>query len=351
MQNMFTSVSSEQPRYRSGAVARIAGIPVSTLRIWERRYQVVGPSVTDSGHRLYTGLDIERLLLIKQLIGLGHAVGTLARLPTADLQEIADARAALAAPVAPAPPRPRAALLGLGLPRRLASCALQRVGTWADLAAAEAAGATPEPDPAEPLPQTAPKALQADLLVAEMATLQPESVERLLKLMRRLGVRRSVVVYGFAAESATQRLRDAGCRLQRAPLDDPELRALVDDALATLLTNADESGAALAPGTGPIAASTVPARRFDAAALAQLAAVTSAVDCECPRHLAGLVMQLGHFETYSAECRQRSPADAALHTELMQIAGTARAMMEAALVRVAEVDAIPLPPPPRALTV
>ena len=61
MQNMFTSVSSEQPRYRSGAVARMAHIPVSTLRIWERRYQVIDPAVTDSGHRLYTGADVERL--------------------------------------------------------------------------------------------------------------------------------------------------------------------------------------------------------------------------------------------------------------------------------------------------
>jgi DNA-binding transcriptional MerR regulator len=348
MQNMFTSVSSEQPRYRSGAVARIAGIPVSTLRIWERRYQVVGPTVTNSGHRLYTGVDIERLLLIKQLIGLGHAVGTLARLPTAALQDIADARAALAAPVAPAPPRPRAALLGLGLPRRLASCALLRVGTWADLAAAEAASPMAAPEALATPAQTEDPALQADLLVAEMATLQPESVERLLRLIQRLGVRHSVVVYGFAAESATQRLRDAGCRLQRAPLDDPELRALVDDALASLLASAEAQAPATSSAT---TAATVPARRFDAAALAQLAAATSTVECECPRHLAELVTQLGHFETYSAECRQRSPADAALHTDLMQVAGMARAMMEAALIRVAEADAIPLPPPPRAVTV
>ncbi len=347
MQNMFTSVSSDQPRYRSGAVARIAGIPVSTLRIWERRYQVIGPSVTESGHRLYTGADIERLLLIRQLIGLGHAVGTLARLPTPALQDIADARAALALPAAPLPARPRAALLGLGLPRRLAGCALQRVATWADLAGAEAAANPPLPADSDG-PTVSPL---ADLLVAEMATLQPESADRLLRLMRQLGVRRSVVVYGFGAESAAQRLRDVGCRLQRAPLADTDLRALVDEALAALRPG---TGVALASApidaTSVLATTRVPDRLFDDEALAQLVAASNKVACECPRHLAELVQQLAHFETYSAECLQRSPSDDFLHADLMQVAGTARAMMEAALVRVAEAKAIALPSPPRPRT-
>ena len=34
---------AEALRYRSGAVARLTGIPVQTLRVWERRYKIVGP--------------------------------------------------------------------------------------------------------------------------------------------------------------------------------------------------------------------------------------------------------------------------------------------------------------------
>ncbi len=312
-------------------------IPVSTLRIWERRYQVVGPQLTDSGHRLYTGADVERLLLIKQLIDLGHAVGTVARLATPALQDIADARAALQTPVV-LPLRPRAALLGLGLARRLGNRTLERVGTWADLAAAEAAGATTE----------APALAPADLLVAEMATLQPESADRLLALMRRLGVQRSVVVYGFGAEIAAQRLRDAGCRLHRAPVSDTELRALVDDAAASLPGMAGNTAAGMAEVMPP--SSAVPTRRFDDAALAQLAAASSTVACECPRHVVELVQLMGNFETYSAECISRNPGDAALHDHLHRVAGTARAMFEAALVRVAQADGIPLPAAPLVTT-
>src|SRR3990167_8686998 len=132
MQSTFNPASSALPRYRSGAVARMGRIPVATLRIWERRYQVVGPTLTASGHRLYSGADVERLLLIKQLVDRGHAIGSPARPP-------------LAGPLGGAlpPPRPRTALIGLGLPRRLGALPLTRVATWADLSSAEAAPAAP----------------------------------------------------------------------------------------------------------------------------------------------------------------------------------------------------------------
>lgn len=349
MQINYTPASSEHPRYRSGAVARMVRIPVSTLRIWERRYQVVGPTLTDSGHRLYSGADVERLLLIKQLVDLGHAIGSLAKLPTPALLDIADTRAALAAQPAP-PPRPRAVLLGLGLPRRLGASSMQRVATWADLASAEAglaahdtatagqaagdAGDAAAADHAEPL--------QADLLVAELATLQPEAATRLLALATQLGVQRGIVVYGFGSELAAQRLRQAGWHLNRAPLADAELRRQVAEAAVAL-------GAPAAAG-GPdlhlaLAEWPVPPRRFDDEALAQLAATSTTVACECPRHVAELVMLLANFETYSAECVQRGPADEALHRHLLQVAGLARAMFEGALQRVAEAESLPLPPP------
>jgi DNA-binding transcriptional MerR regulator len=337
MQNNFTPASSEHPRYRSGVVARMVRIPVSTLRIWERRYQVVGPTLTASGHRLYSGADVERLMLIKQLVDLGHAIGSLARLPTPDLLSTADARAALAAQPTPAP-RPRAVLVGLGLPRRLGAQLLQRVATFADLAGAEAGVVTPlSPDPA------AHDAQQADLLVAELATLQPESVTRLLALAAQLGVRQGLVIYGFGSEAAAQRLRQLGWRLSRAPLADAELRAQVAEAAAAL---DDQARAAPPDLLLHLASLPVPPRRFDDAALHQLTAASTTVACECPHHVAELVMQLTYFETYSAECVQRSPDDEALHSHLLQVAGLARAMFEGALLRVAEAESLPVPPPP-----
>ena len=50
-----------EPTYRSGTAARLAGIPVDTLRMWERRYNVVGPQVSERGHRRYAAEDVDRL--------------------------------------------------------------------------------------------------------------------------------------------------------------------------------------------------------------------------------------------------------------------------------------------------
>ena len=214
-----------------------------------------------------------------QLVDLGHAIGSLARLSTPELLTTADARAALAAQPAPTP-RPRAVLLGLGLPRRLGAQVLRRMATWADLASAEA-GLAAEP-------------LQAELLVAELATLQAESVTRLLALAARLGVQRGLVVYGFGNEATAQRLRQAGWHLSRAPLADAELRTQVAEAAAALGVPASAHPPDL---QRPLAKLPVPPRRFDDAALHQFAAAATTVACECPSHVAELVMQLAHFET------------------------------------------------------
>ena len=68
--------------YRSGVAARLAGIPVETLRVWERRYRVVGPRVSPRGQRLYSSEEIGRLKLIKQLVDMGHPIGAIATLST-----------------------------------------------------------------------------------------------------------------------------------------------------------------------------------------------------------------------------------------------------------------------------
>jgi len=79
------------PTYRSGTAARLAGIPVETLRVWERRYGVVGPGLSPRGHRLYATEDVSRLALIKQLVDLGNPIGSIATLPLASLRQMRDA--------------------------------------------------------------------------------------------------------------------------------------------------------------------------------------------------------------------------------------------------------------------
>ena len=73
------SNSAQNTRYRSGAAARLSGVPVETLRVWERRYGVTNPVRSDQGQRQYSFEDVRRLGLIKQLVDAGNAIGAVAK--------------------------------------------------------------------------------------------------------------------------------------------------------------------------------------------------------------------------------------------------------------------------------
>ncbi|MEM9555524.1 MAG: hypothetical protein AAGC60_14805 [Acidobacteriota bacterium] len=74
-----------------------------------------------------------------------------------------------------------------------------------------------------------------------------------------------------------------------------------------------------------------PARRYDDGQLARLLEISSAVDCECPNHLAQLVSRLVAFETYSRDCESQNAEDAAVHAYLYRRTAAAREVMEEAL--------------------
>jgi hypothetical protein len=76
--------------------------------------------------------------------------------------------------------------------------------------------------------------------------------------------------------------------------------------------------------------------------LQRVAAISTQVLCECPRHVAELISQLSSFEKYSNECLNSSVNDAKLHAYLSAVSGTARALFEEALQRVALQEGIDL---------
>jgi methanogenic corrinoid protein MtbC1 len=63
-------------------------VPATTLRAWERRYQVVQPDRSGGAQRLYSNDDVERIRLIARLAALGYPLGELARSSTAALEQL-----------------------------------------------------------------------------------------------------------------------------------------------------------------------------------------------------------------------------------------------------------------------
>jgi methanogenic corrinoid protein MtbC1 len=69
-------------------VSRISGIPKDLLRMWERRYKYPQPARDDNGDRVYTDEQLNKLVLIRQLVDQGRRPGKLMALDIAELNEL-----------------------------------------------------------------------------------------------------------------------------------------------------------------------------------------------------------------------------------------------------------------------
>lgn len=328
------SNSRPPSHHRSGAVARMLGMPVATLRNWERRYALTQAATSASGQRLYAAEDVRRLTLIKQLNDLGHAIGQLAALDIAQLQQVAathattlaatqpGGRAAIAAATAPQPGL-RLAVIGADLGERLRRPALlQRLGMALTLLG-------PFDDAAQA--SAALHGAAVDAVLLQQPQLHAGWLAAFDAAAPALAGVPKAVLYRFAAEATCDALADAGIRLLREPQPDA--------ALAPWL----QSLANTRPAALPPPPEAVPPRRWSDAALADFARLSSTMACECPRHLAELLVQLSHFEAYSLDCQHRNAADAALHAHLAGVAAGCRARLETALEHVARHEGLLLP--------
>jgi MerR family transcriptional regulator, light-induced transcriptional regulator len=334
------SADASTPRYRSGAVARMVRMPVATLRIWERRYQVTAPATTESGHRLYSAADVQRLAVLKQLTEHGHAIGALAALDMTQLQKVASTHANTLAgtqrPSAASPVPWRVVVVGAALAKRLQRPGLaQRLGRPLQVVAAF--------DGLDDAAQ-APTGPRADTLLCDAPGLSEAALPALAQAARAWRVRVRAMVYGYAATAASAAFAAAGVMLLRGPQSDASLAAWLAGLAGPSAARDTGSGArsAFTEPMGWVPGEVAP-RRYDDAMLTELAGLSSTIVCECPRHVAELLMQLSHFEAYSADCEHRSPSDAALHAYLQRVAGASRALFESALARVAIHEGLMLP--------
>ena len=309
---------ARQVTYRSGVAARLAGLPVETLRVWERRYALSETQRSAHGQRLYTAEQVRRLGLLKQLVDLGHPIGVLTGLPVERLQEM----------VAPDPARAievsgpmRVLVVGDSLARRIAASGrdgralqVQRHHARLDQVAASGDG------------------VALDVLLIEVSELDEAAAAQVAAARETVHPAATVVLYRFCGSATIRALREQGCLVARVPAEIGELVLLCRSALA---------GQGL---PAPEADDEAPApRRLDDSALAAITAAGNRLSCECPRHLSEILMMVGSFERYSAQCAARNQEDARLHRELELASGRARVVLEEAMVRLALAEGLPLP--------
>ncbi len=311
---------SSSPLYRIGAVSKTTGIPVSTLRIWETRYGAFSPLKTEGKQRLYEERDVSKAILLKQLCSEGHAIGTIAGLDLDPLRRMSHAQGhagqkqnAKGQPVS-------LAVVGLGLANRIESPkfvtglqphTIQVSDVLVDLASASHAALSG----------------QAQVLLIKVNTLQTSVHTAIQALIQRHKFAQTIVIYNFAPEAVVRAMKFSGLILRREPVSDSELAELL---LSVVFVDPPQP-----PRLGTFS-EVVPSRKYSEATLNRIAGISTNILCECPRHVVDLIAQLASFEEYSQDCLNRNADDAQLHAYLRSISGSARALFETALEKIAQ---------------
>jgi DNA-binding transcriptional MerR regulator len=311
--------------YRIGTVSRMTGISPDTLRIWERRYDVVTPQRSAGGGRLYSSEDVARLKLIGRLVDKGDAISVVAGLSQEELERRIE-ETHTEVQTSPLDVPFRLVVIGelLTAKMRAAEDALVSVDLVACFDSPQAFLVNAN-------------SVDADILLVELPSLQSETAVQIVDWLARINAAHVVVIYRFAAQQALQQLPRSRCSSLRAPVDADTVQR---HCLAVLgrhqSPSSEEVGFEVDQGRP------VPPRQYSDEELARLAGISSTIKCECPRHLAELVASLSAFESYSAECESRNLEDAELHAYLSATTSQARHLFEVALSRVIEAEGIEL---------
>jgi len=94
MTDLVSASLKQEELFPIREVSRLTGVNPVTLRAWERRYGLIQPTRTDSGHRLYSQADIDAVRSILAWLERGVAVSKVGK-----ILERSEAQRAAAAPV------------------------------------------------------------------------------------------------------------------------------------------------------------------------------------------------------------------------------------------------------------
>lgn len=315
--------------FRSGIAARLSGIPVQTLRVWERRYQLTEAKLPGRHQRLYSHKDVERLALIKQLVDLGQPIGSLASLDLSSLQSLQNAMGGLHVGSGMTEAKDPGRAIRVGLVGRL----LERMRLTADssddrqreeIRAVSLEAILHAPQPAMP---------SVDVALIEIPNLLEESAEAVVTFQKGNPDAPLLVFYRFAPSAMIRRLRSRGISVMRMPADETELAEACDRFIRQRFSSK--------PPTTPLSGNFEPkAPKYSSETLLTLSRIESTVFCECPRQLAQLLLSISSFEDYSAHCASRDSHDALMHRRLQNDAAAVRSLLEDSLARLLHYEGI-----------
>lgn len=304
--------------YKIGAIARLTGITPMTIRMWQTRYDAVSPVRTEGKQRLYTERDLTKLSLLKELTDHGDSIGMVAGLTVEELEnrlkEQTLKRGTREKQTNHTPIK--VAVLGYGFPQ------LGNADVGAYAAPLELVG---QFNPENALSNEI-KACQPDLLIFQIASLQPDSPDLIEEAIEHSGAQGACVVYAFGPKKVVRDITNGLILPLRAPVNVQELTLAANH----LLKSAER------PRAENETAVQIQQRRYSDPQLWEIVNQPNAIKCECPQHLSHILFSLNNFEAYMKDCENRNTKDAEVHQYLHKVAAESRACLEKAMDKLVE---------------
>jgi hypothetical protein len=302
-----------------GVVSRQTGIHPETLRVWEKRYQLVVPTRTDTGRRVYSDADLYRLSLVKQLVDQGYPPSGLASMPVEKLKERLAGK--LLKPKVQASPD-KSSVKALFIGSVFQSVIDDQPASADDLVLL---GCHPSLSDYQGLDNPE----KPDVLVLYHPTLHEDLLGNLKDSLETSGAVGAVAVFNIASRTTISHFEENGVLCLKFPASFSEIRRAC-------------ASVADLPSFGAASTEQGHKRQFTDEQLAYLAVAKNNIACECLNHLAEIVTRISAFESYSAECSNRNPADVKTHRVLQKSSQTARSIMEDCLTYIIEMESIKL---------
>ena len=326
---MANQANPNAAKHKIGAVASLSGVPTPTLRVWEQRYGTFVPQKSEGQHRLYTDDDVLRATLLKRLTDRNHAISSIARLSSSDLNALliqGQDASRLRTDARPSGQPASMVVVGVPLASRIESKKFTLAFIDQDVKVTNIFT-----DMSHALDAVFER--QVPFLLVKASSLHAGIQVDVQKLAQNCKAIQVIVLYNFGQENVIQFMKQSGMIVRKEPASDFELADLINSAL--MVGTEKES-------TGLVVGSLIPPRKYSESTLTRVANISTNVLCECPRHVAELITQLANFEQYSHECLNKSEKDAHLHAYLSSVSGSARALFESALEMVAKYEGIAL---------
>lgn len=314
--------------FKIGTVSRLTGVSAHTLRKWESRYKAVVPGRTERGQRLYSRDDVERLSLIGRLVDAGVAPRDAACLTLTELRDkLEHLEQAMTVVTREGTRALRVAVIGSTLAPMLGQSS-GSTRSALDIRLCVNSVAELEDMRIED---------GVDVLIFECDSVLRETRQTVDALLERLDAQTALVIYRFSSRGDLLLLQAPQLATLRSPTDLSTIEKVVEDlARPRIVSRAADA----VPVNEARTLSDVPAPRLSRALISRIAQTVPRVRCECPHHLAEILLGLRAFEEYSEGCESRNPEDAALHNYLWRSAAQARALFEDAIEHVAAAEGI-----------